>query len=66
MPEVPCLAHKVKNPIFGTVPGGGGWINGNYAGLDPEKRILGWPVAWLMRTGLIIEFSTPKLGGGGA
>ena len=40
-------------------------MNGNSVGRDPEKRILGWPSAWLMRIRLIIEFSTPKLGGVG-
>ena len=40
-------------------------MNGNSVGLDPEKRILGCPSAWLMRNRLIIELSTPKIGGGG-
>ena len=60
---MPSWAHEVKEPIFGTVWGGGGWTNGNSVGLDPEKRILGCPSAWLIRNSLIIEFSTPKLGG---
>ena len=45
--------------------GEGGWINVNSVGLDPEKRVLGCPSAWLMRNRLIIESSTPKLGGVG-
>ena len=63
MPEVPCRAQEMKKPIFGTVWGGG--TNGNSVGLDPEKRILGCPGAWLMRIRLIVEFSTLKLGGVG-
>ena len=58
-------AHVVKKPIFSTV-WGGGWINGNSVGLDPEKCILGCPSAWLMRIRLKIELSNPKLGGVGA
>ena len=61
---MPCRAHEVKKPIFGTVLGGGG-VNRNSDGLDPEKHILGCPSAWLMRIRLIIEFSTPKIGGVG-
>ena len=57
-----CRPHKVKKTFFGTVLGGG-WINGNSVGLDPEKGILGCPGAWLMGIRLIIQFSTPKLGG---
>ena len=38
-------------------------MNGNSVGLDPEKRILGCPSTWLMRIRLIIEFSTPEIGG---
>ena len=53
---MPCRAHEVKNPISGTVFGGG-WINANSVGLDPEKRILGWPGAGLIRISLI-EFRT--------
>ena len=61
---MPCRAHEVKKPIFGTLfGGGGGWINGSSVSLDPEKHILGCPNAWLMRIRLIIEFSTPKIGG---
>ena len=62
---MPSWAHEVKEPIFSTVWGGGVWINGNSVGLDPEKRILGCPSAWLMRTKLMMEFSAPKLGGVG-
>ena len=58
---MPYRAHEVKKPIFGTVLGGGG-ASGNSVGLNPEKRILGCPSAWLMRIELIIELSTPKLG----
>ena len=61
---MPSRAHEVKEPIFSTV-WGGGWINGNSVGLDPEKCILGCPSAWLMRMSFIIKFSTPKLGGVG-
>ena len=61
---MPSRAHVVKKPIFSTV-WGGGWINGNSVGLDPEKCILGCPSALLMRIRLIIEFSTLKLGGMG-
>ena len=61
---MPYRAHEVKKPIFSTVWGGGG-INGNSVGLDPEKCILGCPSAWLMRIRLIIELSTLKLGGVG-
>ena len=61
---MPYRAHEVKKPIFGTVWGGGG-VNGNSVGLDPEKHILGCPSAWMMRIRLIIEFSTPKIGGVG-
>ena len=64
---MPYRAHEVKKPIFGTVlgggGGGGGGASGNSVGLDPEKRILGCPSAWWMRIRLIIELSTPKLGG---
>ena len=49
--------------MFGTV--WGGVDKRKFWCLDPEKRILGCPSAWLMRIGLIIEFSTPKLGGVG-
>ena len=59
---MPSRAREVKEPIFST-GWGGGWINGNSVGLDPEKRILGCPSAWLIRIRLIIELSTPKLGG---
>ena len=62
---MPSRAHVVKEPIFSTV-WGGGWINGNSVGLDPEKCILGCPSAWLMRIRLKIELSNPKLGGVGA
>ena len=48
--------------MFGTV-WGGGRINGNCVGLDPEKRILGCPSTRLMRMRLVIELSTPKLEG---
>ena len=58
---MPCRAHEVKKPIFGTV--WGGWINGNSVGLDPEKRILGCPSTLLIKNKLIIQFSTPKLRG---
>ena len=61
---MPSRAHVVKEPIFSTV-WGGGWINGNSVGLDPEKCILGCPSALLMGIRLIIEFSTLKLGGMG-
>ena len=61
---MPSRAHEVKKPIFSTV-WGAGWINGNSVCLDPDKRILGCPSAWLMRAKLIIEFNTPKLGGVG-
>ena len=50
--------------MFSTVWGGGG-INGNSVGQDPEKRILGCPCARLIGISLIIELSTPKLGGVG-
>ena len=60
---MPSRAHEVKEPIFSTVWGGGGWINGNSVGLDHEECILGCLSAWLMRIRLIIELSTPKLGG---
>ena len=60
---MPYRAHEVKKPIFSTVWGGG--TNGNSVGLDPEKCILGCPSAWLMRIRLIIQLSTPKLGGVG-
>ena len=50
--------------MFGTV-WGGGRINGNSVGLDPEKRILGCLSARLLRPRLINEFSTPKSGGVG-
>ena len=63
MPEVRCRAHEVKKPIFGTAFLGGG-MNGESVGLDPEKRILGWPSAWLIGTRLIIEFSSPESGWG--
>ena len=63
VPEVPGRAPEVKQPILSTVWEGGGWINGNSVGLDPEERILGCYSAWLMRTRLIMELSTPKLGG---
>ena len=62
MPEVPSRAHGVKEPIFGTV-WGGGWMNGNSVSPDPQKRILGCPSAWWMIISLLIEFSIPKLGG---
>ena len=62
VPEVPCRAHEAKKPIFGTVWGGEG-RNGTFVGLDPVKRILGCPSAWLLRIRLTVEFSTPKLGG---
>ena len=39
-------------------------MNGNCVGLDPEKSILGWPGAWLIRLSFI-EFSTPRVGGVG-
>ena len=61
VPEVSCRAHEVKNPIFGTLGGGG--LNGKFVGLDPGKCILGCPSAWLLRIRLIIEFSNTKLGG---
>ena len=61
---MPSRAHEVKKPIFSTVLGGGG-TNGNSVGLDPEKCILGCPSAWLVRIRLIIDLSTPKLGGVG-
>ena len=64
MPEVPSRAHRVREPIFGTV-WGGGWMNGNSVSLDPEKRILGCPSAWLMGISLRNEFCIPKLGGVG-
>ena len=63
---MPSRAHEVKEPIFSTVMGGGGWINGNSVGLDPQKCILGCPSTWLMRIRLKIELSNPKLGGVGA
>ena len=63
MPEVPCRAQEVKKSIFGTF--GGGWMNGSSVGLDPQKRILGCPSAWLMRIRLVTELSTPKIWGGG-
>ena len=61
---MPCRAHEMKEPIFGTVLERG-WINGNSVGLDPEKCVLGCPSALLMGIRLIIEFSTLKLGGMG-
>ena len=56
---MPCRAHEVKKPTFGTE--WGGWINGNSVGLGPEERILVCPSAWLMKLRLIIELSTPKI-----
>ena len=41
VPEVPCWAHEVKKPIFGTFLGGGEGLNEMFAGLDPETRIFG-------------------------
>ena len=58
---MPCRAHEMKEPIFGTVLERG-LMNGNSVGLDPEKCVLGCPSAWLMRMSFIIKFSTPKLG----
>ena len=37
---MPCRAHEMKEPIFGTVLERG-WINGNSVGLDPEKMRFG-------------------------
>ena len=44
--------------MFGTV-WGGGWVNENCVRLDPEKRILGRPSAWLIEVRLIVGLSTP-------
>ena len=61
-----CLAGLTRcKTDFAHRFGGEGWINGNSVRLDPEKRILGCPSAWLMKMMLIIEFSTLKSGGVG-
>ena len=44
---------------------GGGCINGNSVGVDPENRILGLPSACLMGVSVRIGLGTPKLGGVG-
>ena len=59
-----CLSEDYQVAVqAGTALGEAG--DRNSVGLDPEKHILGCPGAWLMRIRLIIEFSTPKIGGVG-
>ena len=55
-----CQGAAYSVSIFGTSEGGGGWINRNSVGLDPEKRILGSPSTWLMKRSVGMEFSTLK------
>ena len=62
VPEMPCRAYNVKKTVFDTV-WGGRWRNGKSVGLDHDKSIFGCPSARLIRIGLIIELSTPKIGG---
>ena len=62
---MPCRTQEMKKPIFGTVWGEGGRMNGHSVGLDPEKRILRCSNAWLMSKSIINDLSTPKLGGFG-
>ena len=61
---MPYRAYEVKTDFRHRLGGEGG-INGNSVRPDYEKRILGCPSAWLIIIGLIMELSTPNLGGVG-
>ena len=65
MPEVPLPGSRDEETHFPHRLGGGG-VNGNSVGLDPENCISRCPSAWLMRIRLIIEFSNLRLGMMGA